>query len=96
MKKISNKGKEALAFEVMCAAADRILVNGENDGWYDEELKELAGTVEGVLLLRETVAKWMTKLPGKIWATDLPKVWDEDYWKKKEEWREKGYLDGAS
>ena len=79
----------------MGAAANMLLANDENNLWFDEELKKLAGTAEGNLLLRETIAKWMTKLPGKVWDTDLPKVWDEDYWKEKEEWKEKGYLDGA-
>ena len=79
--KISNKGKEALAFEGMCAAANMLLVNDESDGWYDEELKELAGTEEGRELLAVTVAKWMTKLPGKKWDMNLPMVWTKA-WKK--------------
>ena len=75
MEKISNKGKEALAFEVMCAAANMLLVNTENNLSFDEELEELAGTEEGRELLAVTVAKWMTKLPGKKWDMNLPMVW---------------------
>jgi hypothetical protein len=78
-KKLSNKGKEALAFKVMCAASDMLLSAEENKTWYDEELEALAESEEGRLVLAETVAKWMTKLPGKVWITDLPKVWSADY-----------------
>ena len=73
--KISNKGKEALAYEVMCAVSGMLLLHHENNLWFDEELKELASTEEGRELLAVTVAKWMTKLPGKKWNMDLPMVW---------------------
>ena len=77
--KLSNKGKEALAFKVMCAASDMLLSAEENNLWFDEELKALAESEEGRLVLAETVARWMTKLPGRVWTFDLPKVWSADY-----------------
>ena len=77
--KLSNKGKEALAFKVICAAADMLLTAEENDLWFDEELEALAESEEGRLVLAETVAKWMTRLPGKEWTFELPKVWSDDY-----------------
>ena len=51
----------------------------ENNLWFDEELEALAESEEGRLVLAETVARWMTKLPGKVWALELPKVWSADY-----------------
>ena len=78
-KKLSNKGKEALAYKVMCAVSDMLLIADENNLWFDEELEALAESEEGRYVLAETVARWMTKLPGKIWNLDLPKVWSADY-----------------
>ena len=78
-KKLSNKGKEALANKVIAAATDMLLIAEENKTWYDEELEALAESEEGRLVLAETVARWMTKLPGKGWDISLPKVWSADY-----------------
>ena len=77
--KLSNKNKEALANRVMTAAADMRLGAHELDLWYDDELKAIAETEEGRWVLAETVAKWMTKLPGKGWDINLPEVWKADY-----------------
>ncbi len=77
--KLSNKNKEALAWKVITAAADMLLTAHENDLWFDDELKAIAESEEGRLVLAETVAKWMTKLPGKEWDINLPEVWSADY-----------------
>jgi hypothetical protein len=77
MPKLTNKQKEALAFEVMGAVTNMLLLNDENNLWGDE-LRELAATEEGRQALAVQAAKWMTKLPGKIWDISLPRVWEMD------------------
>ena len=77
MPKLTNKQKEELAFEVMGAVANMLLSNDENNLW-GGELRELAATEEGREALAVQAAKWMTKLPGKIWDMSLPRVWEMD------------------
>ncbi len=75
--KLTNKQKEALAFEVMGAVANMLLSNHETKTW-DVELEELASTDEGRQAIEMQAATWMTKLPGNIWHLDLPKPWEQD------------------
>jgi hypothetical protein len=75
--KLTNKQKEALAFEIMGGVTNRLLSNQESGCWMPE-LEELASTEEGVNAIRMQAAKWMMKLPGELWDIDLPKPWEQD------------------
>ena len=75
--KLTNEQKEALALEVMGGVTNRLLSNQESGCW-SPELEELASTEEGVNAIRMQAAKWMMKLPGELWHTDLPKPWEQD------------------
>jgi len=63
---MTNKQKEALAYEVMCAAVDRLLTNEER-GLTPNELKDV-----DMIEMRKQLTVWLKHLPGNIWHLELP------------------------
>lgn len=63
---MTSKQKAILAYEIMDAAVNRIRANRECD-IVPRELKDLSDDD----MLRQ-VSRWLVKLPGNIWHTDLP------------------------